>query len=124
MSLQPQAEYCVPEETARVAKAIFSKGNIYLALADTLKEFLALQDFINLFPDKGQSAQSPWRLALATIMQYIEGLTDRQTADAVRSRIDWKYLLCLELTDIGFDHTVPSRISYASNFWSGRKFAL
>src|SRR5215470_14862508 len=27
-------------------------------------------------------------------------------ADAVRGRIDWKYLLCLELDDPGFDHSV------------------
>jgi transposase len=48
------------------------------------------------------------RVALATILQFAEGLSDRQAADAVRSRIDWKYLLCLELTDPGFDHTVLS----------------
>lgn len=35
-------------------------------------------------------------------------LTDRQAADAVRSRPDWKYCLSLELTDAGFDHTVLS----------------
>lgn len=95
MSLRPQAEYCVPVETARVAKAVFPNGNIYLTLADSLGAFLADRDFANLFPQKGQPAQSPLRLALATILQYIEGLTDRQTAAAVRSRIDWKYLLCL-----------------------------
>jgi len=47
-------------------------------------------------------------LALATILQFAEGLSDRQAADAVRGRIDWKYLLCLDLTDAGFDHTVLS----------------
>src|SRR6266542_519134 len=55
-----------------------------------------------------QPAESPVRVALATILQFAEGLSDRQAADAVRSRIDWKYLLCLELTDPGFDHTVLS----------------
>ena len=112
MSLRPQAEYCVPVETARVAKAVFPNGNIYLTLADSLGAFLADQDFANLFPQKGQPAESPFRLALVTILQYIEELTDRQTADAVRSRIDWKYLLCLELTDSGFDRTVPVRIPH------------
>jgi hypothetical protein len=38
----------------------------------------------------------------------MEKLTDRQAADAVRSRLDWKYCLSLELTDAGFDHTVLS----------------
>lgn len=68
--------------------------------------FSRIRTRANLFPQKGQPAESPFRLALVTILQYIEGLTDRQTADAVRSRIDWKYLLCLELTDSGFDRTV------------------
>lgn len=106
--LQPQIKYCVPAETVRVAKAIFPGCNIYLTLADALGTFPTEWDFVNLFPTKGQPAVSPFRLALATILQYVEGLTDRQTADAVRSRIDWKYLLCLELTDSGFDRTVLS----------------
>jgi transposase len=43
-----------------------------------------------------------------TALQFIAGLPDRQAADAVRSRLDWKYALSLELTDPGFDHTVLS----------------
>jgi transposase len=62
--------------------------------------------FASLFSTRGQPAEAPWRLALVTIMQYVEGLSDRQAADAVRSRIDWKYALNLELTDPGFDPTV------------------
>ena len=115
MSLQPVAEYRVPDDTARVANAIFPKGNIYIILASELKTFLKDEDFAELFPNKGQPAESPLRLALATILQYIEGLTDRQTADAVRTRIDWKYLLCLELTDSGFHHTVATRIPHSFN---------
>jgi transposase len=64
--------------------------------------------FASLFPTRGQPAEAPWRLALVTIMQYIEDLSDRRAADAVRSRIDWKYALSLELTDTGFDSTVLS----------------
>jgi transposase len=64
--------------------------------------------FAALFPARGQPAESPWRLALTTVMQFAEGLSDRQAADAVRSRIDWKYALSLELSDPGFDHTVLS----------------
>ena len=45
---------------------------------------------------------------MASVLQYVEGLSDRQAADAVRGRIDWKYALGLELTDPGFDHTVLS----------------
>ena len=66
------------------------------------------EQFADLFPRRGQPAASPARLALVTVLQYAEGLSDRQAADAVRGRIDWKYVLGLELTDTGFDHTVFS----------------
>ncbi|HSH81313.1 MAG TPA: transposase, partial [Herpetosiphonaceae bacterium] len=108
MSLRPQVIYVVPEETARVARAAFPKGTIYTRIYDALGSIFAVQQFAELFPKRGQAAEAPVRLALATIMQFAEGLSDRQAADAVRGRIDWKYLLCLDLTDPGFDHTVLS----------------
>jgi transposase len=108
MSLHPQSCYIVPAETANVARAIFPKGNLCITMADRLSSFLCDQDFTALFSSQGQPGASPLRLALVTILQYVEGLTDRQAADAVCSRIDWKYLLYLELTDQGFDHTVLS----------------
>jgi len=108
MSLHPQTLYPVPTETAKVAHAIFPKGNLCITMAEALHEWFSDQDFNALYPHRGQPAASPLRLALATILQDVEGLTDRQTADAVRSRIDWKYLLGLELTDIGFDPSVLS----------------
>src|SRR5262249_11701657 len=64
--------------------------------------------FADLYPNVGQPAEAPWRLALVTILQFAENLTDRQAADAVRGRIDWKYALGLELTDAGFDFSVLS----------------
>ena len=65
-------------------------------------------DFVDLFPSKGQPALAPWRLALVTILQFGENLSDREAADAVRARIDWKYLLGLEIDNSGFDHSVLS----------------
>ncbi|MFL6307319.1 MAG: transposase [Candidatus Sulfotelmatobacter sp.] len=65
---------------------------------------------MSLFPSRGQPAFAPWRLALVTIMQFAEGLSDREASDAVRTRIDWKYLLGLELTDSGFDYSILSRL--------------
>ncbi len=65
-------------------------------------------DLAHLFLKRGQPAWSPWRLALITVFQFLEGLSDREAADAVRGRLDWKYALGLELTDPGFDHTVLS----------------
>jgi transposase len=75
---------------------------------DALGTIFQDADFVSIFPPQGQPAETPVRLALATILQFVECLSDRAAADAVRSRIDWKYLLCLELTDSGFDHTVLS----------------
>jgi transposase len=108
MSLQPQAIPPVPEETARIARAILPKGNTSIHMRDELGTFFRDEDFLDLFSEKGQPAESAWRLALVMVMQYAEGLTDRQAADAVRTRIDWKYALSLEITDPGFDFSVLS----------------
>lgn len=108
MSLRPQHPEPVPDETARVARAAFPAGNLYLQMRDTLDVIYADADFLHLFPGHGKPAYAPWRLALATLFQFAEHLPDRQAADAVRGRIDWKYALSLDLTDPGFDHTVLS----------------
>src|SRR5579883_501769 len=108
MSMHPQPIPTIPEETARVAHAVLPEGNVYLQMRDELGTWSEDKDFQDLFPSRGQPAEAPWRLALITIMQYAEGLTDRQAADAVRTRIDWKYVLSLELTDSGFDFSVLS----------------
>jgi transposase len=80
----------------------------YLTLRDELETVYADSLFASLFPKHGQPAESPGRLALVTVLQFAEGLSDRQGAEAVRSRIDWKYLLGLELEDPGFDYSVLS----------------
>jgi transposase len=98
----------VPEETARVVRACFPHGTLVVQLRDALGTLYSDEDFADLFPVHGQPAEAPWRLALVTVLQFVEKLPDRQAADAVRSRLDWKYALSLELTDPGFDHTVLS----------------
>jgi transposase len=108
MSLRPQPLEPVPADTARVARAAFPKGNPYLTLRDQLGTIFQDEDFAALFPACGQPGLSPWRLALVPILQFRETLADRQAAEAVRARIDWKYLLGLELTDPGFDFSVLS----------------
>jgi len=62
----------------------------------------------DLFPSRGPAAQAPGQVAVVTLLPFAENLSDRQAADAVRSRIDWKYLLGLELTDPGFDFRILS----------------
>src|SRR5919199_1305685 len=70
-----------------------------MQVADRLGNIYHDAQFTALFPKAGQPAEAPARLALATVLQFVEGLSDRQAADAVRGRIDWKYALGLELTD-------------------------
>ena len=108
MSLDPQNNYPIPEDTQRVARAAFPKGNLYMRMRDELGEIYQDANFAELFPGRGQKAESPGRLAWVTVMQFSEGLSDRQAAEAVRARIDWKYVLGLELDDPGFDYSVLS----------------
>ena len=108
MSLHAHAVYQGPEETQRIARAAFPRGNPYMQVTDTLGTIYQDEQFAALFPTRGQPAEAPARLALVTVLQCAEGLSDRQAADAVRGRIDWEYVLGLELTDPGFDHTVLS----------------
>ena len=104
--LRPQPLPPIPAETARIAHAAFPKGHAYLAAADTLGAVCTDEAFAGLFRRRGQPALAPWRLALATILQFAEGLSDRQAADAVRARLDWKYVLRLDVDNPGFDASV------------------
>jgi transposase len=105
MSLRPQPIGPIPEETARVTKAAFPGGNLSMRIRDELGPIFTDTAFAPLFAARGRPAEAPWRLALVTILQYAESFSDRQAADAVRSRIDWQYALGLELTDPGFAST-------------------
>ena len=85
--LKPESGYQISEETVKIVKAAFPNGNIYLTLRDNLSPIFADDNFKDLYPALGQPAESPGRLALITIMQYLEDLPDRQAAEAVRSQI-------------------------------------
>lgn len=108
MSLPPERVGPVPETTARIARAAFPRGNPYLRVTDVLGPIFSSLQFADLYAREGQPAEDPARLALVTIFQFAEGLSDRQAADAVRGRIDWKYALALPLEDAGFDASVLS----------------
>ena len=107
MALRPQSLPPVPEATAAAVQAAVPKGTLYVALR---AEFGSLYDdhlFADLYPPSGRPVEvAPWRLALVIARQYIEGLTDRQAADAVRRGMDWKSALSRELTDPGFNFTL------------------
>src|SRR5499426_263499 len=107
MTWRPHPLPPVPEATATIVKAAFPKGNLYVDLRTEFGTLYAQDLFADLYADRGHPVEvAPWRLALVMVMQYIEGLTDRQAADAVRRCIDWKYALSLDLHDPGFDFTL------------------
>src|SRR5918911_555462 len=106
MSLHVSPSTPIPAETVRVAHAAFPKGTLCMQMRDTLGPLYEDGQFAALFSQTGQPAEAPARLALVLVLQFAEGLSDRQAADAVRGRIDWKYALALELTDPGFDASV------------------
>ncbi|MEU6324410.1 IS1182 family transposase [Streptomyces sp. NPDC047009] len=108
MSLEPQVDHGVPELTARVVRAAFPKGTLAIRIREALGPLFEDQSFLEAFPARGRPAISPGALALVSVLQYAEGHADRQAADQVRARMDWKFLLGLELDDPGFDFSVLS----------------
>jgi transposase len=124
MSLKPEGINPVPEETARIAHGAYPKGNVFMHMRDELGTMDEDENFADLFSPTGQPAEAPWRLALVTIMQFAQGLSDRQAADAVRGRIDWKDALGLELDDSGFDASIRSRVPHAIGGRSSRRTAF
>ncbi len=107
MTLRPQALPPGPEATVAAVQAAFPKGNLYVERRAEFGILYEDQLFADLYPPSGRPVEvAPWRLALVMVMQYIDGLTDRQAAAAVRRCMDWKYALSLELADPGFNFTL------------------
>jgi transposase len=106
MSLHAQPLDPIPELTSRIAQASFPKGTLAMHLRDALGSIYQDADFADLFPKRGRAAEAPWRLALVTVLQALENLSDRQAAEMVRGRLDWKYALSLSLDDAGFDASI------------------
>lgn len=104
--LKPDNDRDIPELTILVAKNAFPNGSVAMTMRDELGPVFDDEEFAHLYPRLGQPAESPARLALVTVLQFVENLTDRQAAQAVRGRIDWKYALGLELSDPGFHYSV------------------
>lgn len=81
MSLSLQTINPVPALTAQVAQAAFPNGNPYLLLRDKFGTIYNDALFADLFPQRGQPAHGPWQLALVTLMQFAENLSDRQASN-------------------------------------------
>src|SRR5215468_11688287 len=108
MSLPASPCDSIPEQTIQVARAAFPTGNASIRMRDTLGPIYTNPTFATLFSHTGRPAEAPAQLALISVMQFAEGLSDAQAADAVRARIDWKYALALPLDSPGFDDSVLS----------------
>lgn len=106
MSMKPHGLEPIPEETRRLVQRLIPKGTLVTQLRDALGPIYSDEPFAHLFATRGRPAEAPWRLALVTVLQALEGLTDRQAAEAVRTRIDWLYALALPLDDPGFDYSI------------------
>ena len=109
MSLQPQGLEPIPQTTSRLAHKSSPKGTAIMRLRDALGPIYQDETFAELFSRRGRPAEAPWRLALVTVFQAMENLTDRQAAQMVALRMDWKYALSLAPDDEGFDYTVLSQ---------------
>jgi transposase len=106
MSLHAHPLEPIPDLTSRIAHASFPLGKLAMQLRDALGPIYEDADFADLFPKRGRAAEAPWRLAMVTVLQALENLSDRQAAEMVRGRLDWKYALSLPLDDQGFDASI------------------
>ena len=103
MTVKPAPIPSIPEQTKRVAEASFPNGNVYIQMRDELGSIYTDELFIELYSDEGQPGWSPWRLALVTIMQFAENLSDRQAAEAVRASLAANPLLKTDLSYFPWD---------------------
>ena len=106
MSLHTDPLPEIPVRTAELVRTVLPKGNTITQLRDCFGAIYHDDQFRALYPTRGQPAYAPWRLALVTVFQFLEHLSDRQAAEHVRTRLDWKYALALELEDLGFHYSV------------------
>jgi len=110
MSVQPQSWPEPAPEVAAAVRAMYRRRQppLPVTVRDRLGELFPDAEFAPGFGVRGRPGWSPGRLALVTVLQMVENLTDRQAADAVRDKISWKYALGLGLDDEGFDPSVLS----------------
>ena len=106
MSIRPRLGVEVPELTARVARASNPAGTTAMWVRDRLDGLWEDEDFAGWYPRDGRPGLSPAQLATVSVLQFLLDLSDRDAAEAVRCRIDFKYALGLDLDDPGFHHSV------------------
>ena len=116
--------YQIPAQTAAVARAAFPKGTLAMRLADSLGLLYEEADFAALYSATGRPGEDPVRLALVSIFQFLEGLSDRQAADAVRGRIDAEVCFGAGTDRSRIRLQRPERVSCPLDCWSTGASAL
>jgi transposase len=106
MSLKCKPIEPIPVDTQRLGELLLASTDLYRLIGEQLTDFVCDSDFIDLYADEGKPAESPALLAMVTVFQFMENLSDRQAAAMVVKRMDWKYALHLALTDPGFNYSV------------------
>lgn len=106
LSLRPRSGEQVPSLTVQIARASNPDGTTAMWVRDRLDGLWHDEDFAGWYPRDGRPGLSPAQLATVRVLQFLLGLSDRQAAEAVRCRIDFKYALAMELDDPGFHHSV------------------
>ncbi|MFI9588618.1 IS1182 family transposase [Streptomyces sp. NPDC052236] len=106
MCVRSRTGCVVPELTVRVARASNPQGTTAMAIRDHLNGLWSDEDFEEWYPRDGRPGLSPAQLATVSVLQFLMELSDRQAAESVRNRIDFKYALGMELEDPGFHHSV------------------
>jgi transposase len=105
MTLHPRDLSVMPADIAALGQKLLAPSNPYRVIGDQLADILQDAQFAALYEERGRAAISPGLLALVTLFQFLEDIPDREAADAVVVRLDWKYALHLPLEDAGFDFT-------------------
>ena len=108
MSLKIQPPWPMPAETGRIGKVLLEEKNAFRLIGDRLFDTLDEMEFADLYSVEGKPGISPVILAFVSVFQFMEKLPDRQAAQSLRLRMDWKYALHMPLEYEGFDYSVLS----------------
>jgi transposase len=108
MCLKVHGPWSMPADTEAVGKVILEENSAYRLIGEKLFSRFHEQDFVDLYSVEGKPGISPVILTFVTVFQFMEKLPDRQAAESLRMRMDWKYALHLPLTYAGFDYSVLS----------------
>lgn len=108
MCLKPKEPWPMPKETGEIGAKLLRPDSVYRLVGEEIFAQFNEADFADLYPAEGKPGYSPVILGFVSVFQYIEKYPDRQAAEALRMRLDWKYALHLPLDDQGLDFSVLS----------------